>query len=433
MDGLFDLIIAGGGLSGVLAAVKAHEANRDLSILLIEKEPLMGGRLKAQNIGQNQWGYGFSALHEQLFQYWNGIMKADPDGPDLPSFLDGKIERAGILAGSKLTEVEAGKLFSSEGAYAIAGAAAVRDWAKVEQVIEKLQAGKASEQNFGQSWPGTRKDPATIILSLLGNLWGFPEPWNCSSEIFMEMLAGFKSPRYLGHWQSAIDTLLARPGLKEKLTIKTSCRIAGASREQGSWSIHTGQGVFKGRHLTVTMPPWEALAWLSKEQMPPVIVQMCARIRPVSVVTLSDHVQSKKGGVLDWPQIVLVPAEQVQVMVRPHTGEVSYQATLDFELSLQAPDVVKAVKRLKRARKKLLALDESYESQGDHIALKPVGWPRLPTLPNLRLMKQLGEYKYQAVNLSFCGDAYGSACDSDLNIIASLNSAVECWRELRHT
>ena len=101
------------------------------------------------------------------------------------------------------------------------------------------------------------------------------------------------------------------------------------------------------------------------------------------------------------------------------------QATLNFELTLSAPEVVKAVKRLRRARKKLLAAVPELKVDGDHIALLPVAWGQ-PLAPNERkVMAKLADFKFQAKHLLFCGDAYGPHLEGDKNIIDSALKACD--------
>ena len=435
MENSYDVIIAGGGLAALLAAVKLHQAQPDLSILLLEKEPQLGGRLRPQDVNQNQWNYGFSTIHATLFEYWDHLLKADPEALDLPTFAKGHLENAGILASQTITPVAVSQLFGADGAHAIAGAAAVRDWVKVEQVIAKLEEGKQPDQNFGNVWGGTRKDPSTIILNLLGNLWGVTDIWGAHAESLFQLFAGFKVKRFFGDWHEAISNMIQRPTLAEKLSVKTKCRIGQAALVDGRWRVKSEQGTFDGKHLVVAIPPWECLSWLSKEYMPLPLIQVSSRVRPVSVVTLGATITSghthEAGQTHDLPHIVLVPSEQVQVMINP-AGDICFQATLDFEMTLQAPDVVKSVKRLRRAHKKFFGALPGLVVQGDHMTLKPVGWSRSLIPSSLRLMKNLEHRPFQTDMITFCGDAYGANVEGDLNIISSVNSAVEKCLSLVH-
>ena len=427
MENSYDVIIAGGGLAGILAAVKLHQAQPDLSILLLEKEAQLGGRLRRQDVANNQWNYGFYAIHAALFDEWDQLLKTDPEAPDLPTYARGTVEDGGILAAQHITPINVRQLFSPEGARAIAGGAAERDWVKVEQVIAKFDEDKHGEQNFAQLWPGSRKDTSTIILHLLGNLWGVPDIWSAHGESFMQLLAGFKIKRHFGDWHEAISRMMERPGFTTNITIKTQCRIGQASVVDGLWRVNAEQGIFAGKHLVVAIPPWEALAWLSKEYMPQPVIQVSSRVRPVSVLslgaTITQYPTQESGEARSLPHIVLIPAEQVQVMVNP-AGDICFQATLDYELTLQAPDVVKAVKRLRRAHKKFFGAMPGLVVQGDHIALKPVGWSRSLTPASLRLLKNLQTRSFQTEKVTFCGDAYGPDIEGDLNIISSVHSAV---------
>ena len=126
MENSYDVIIAGGGLAGILAAVKLHQAQPDLSILLLEKEAQLGGRLRRQDVANNQWNYGFYAIHAALFDVWDQLLKTDPEAPDLPTYARGTVEDGGILAAQHITPINVRQLFSPEGARAIAGGALAR-------------------------------------------------------------------------------------------------------------------------------------------------------------------------------------------------------------------------------------------------------------------------------------------------------------------
>ena len=98
---------------------------------------------------------------------------------------------------------------------------------------------------------------------------------------------------------------------------------------------------------------------------------MASKVKPVSAVTLTERIEKSAAG--DLPDIIMIPAEGVQA-IRSSEDEITFQATIDFEISVQAPEVVKAVKRLRRARKKLLAARAGCMSENERIALVTVAW-----------------------------------------------------------
>jgi flavin-dependent dehydrogenase len=57
---IYDIIVAGGGLSGCLAAARLAHAHPATRILLIEKEATLGGRLRSSQPELRLRGYGLS-------------------------------------------------------------------------------------------------------------------------------------------------------------------------------------------------------------------------------------------------------------------------------------------------------------------------------------------------------------------------------------
>src|SRR5690606_26007705 len=153
-----------------------------------------------------------------------------------------------------------------------------------------------------------------------------------------------------GKWDKAFQAMADRLAATDNVTILTNCMILKADLQDGCWNVDTEEGSFVGKSLVVAQSPWEALNWLAKPLWPSEILSMAIKTKATSVVVLTESITA--FGDHEIPEVVLIPAESVQVIVTEEQ-EICYQATLDFEVSLQAPDVVKAVKRLKRARKKL--------------------------------------------------------------------------------
>ena len=129
------------------------------------------------------------------------------------------------------------------------------------------------------------------------------------------------------------------------------------------------------------------------------------------------------GSTTELAQFIIIPSESVQATISPK--EIVFQATIDYELSLQAPDVVKAVKRLKRALKKLLTAAPEIKTGIERVALVPVGWAQTPSIMERKHLDRLKIDAVQDRHLAFCGDAYGKSLNGDDNLIESVISASE--------
>ena len=417
MDETYDVMIVGAGLSGVLAAARIHEQHPDYRILLVEKENRPGGRLRATDTRAGRYSYGLGHISPALFEFWNQTMKADPEGQDLPGYRERQPDSLGVLAAGKISMVPLSEAFGTTGARAIAGGAAVRDWKLVDKLFEGEEKGlKAIDQAFAQAWSGTRKSPSAIVMEHLSRCWGVPDLWTAHTRGVLDRARRSADPAVSGRWEDALDDLLARAG--DALTLEQNCRIIRADRQEDVWVLSSGQESFRGHRLVVAQSPWEALDWLPKEHWPPALLSVAMKTRPVSLVTLT--VTFDYGEPEAIPRMLLVPAEDVQMMKDGH--ELCFQATLDYELTLQSPAVVKAVKRLRRSLKKLGKALEGITFSEEHIALLPVAWTQPPDLSDKRWISRLKSASLQSAQLMFCGDTYDNQFDGDQNLIRSLQA-----------
>jgi len=415
----YDVMIVGGGLAGVMMAARVHDMNPNASILLLEKDTSLGGRISATSRGQHRWGYGFSGLTRELFDFWNQSMKLDPESQDLPHYAEGSFESLGIFAASKMTTVSWREAFGKEGARAIAGGAAVRDWGHIEKFLQDVNDGDKGDQAFAQVYGGNRKSPSALVAEQLSQCWGIPDLWTATAKAVVERSEMWRSGLIKGRWNEAIAAMLGSPRIKERLTVLTEARVVNGKKQDGLWLIDTGRGPFVGKRLVVAQSPWEAVQWLAKDAWPTSLLTIASKTKPASVVMLTETMSKP----VPLPDTILIPAENAQVMVEGR--ELCFQATLNYELTVQAPEVVKAIKALRRARKKLTTAIPELELSGEHLALLPVGWAQPTACSERRWMEKLEKGNFQSKDLVFCGDAYGESFNGDKNLMSSVLSACE--------
>lgn len=413
MEDIFDIVLVGAGMSGSLMASRIHQQHPEWKILLLEKEASPGGRLRATKRDQGLWSYGLDSLSDELFDFLDQSLKADPETRPLDELAPGRRESMGVLAASKISTTKLGESFSSQGARCIAGAAAARDWSLIDELVSKVQEGKKGEQAFANSWSGTRKNASAVALEHLARMYGIPDVWSTTAKDVVGKVNEFNSSLRLGDWEGVCQELLSKGIASEKIELVPECQLAEAHWDDETWSLTTTKGEFSAKRLLVAQNPWDAIQWLDKKYWPSKLVNVPSKAKPVSVVLLTDQILEEAP----IPDVTIVPAEGVQIFRK--SNSICMQATLNFELTLSAPEVVKAVKRLRRARKKLLAAVPELKVEGDHIALLPVAWSQ-PLAPNERkVMSKLNGYAFQKKHLLFCGDAYGPNLEGDKNIIAS--------------
>ena len=475
------LIVAGAGISGALAALRLAVSRTadlpSLKILLVEKEAVPGGRLRsyagdAVSVRNHQgegdatktpaWGYGLNGVSKPLIEFWQQTMRADPDSVWDPDFFAAKEQcTLGILSGSDLSTLPLNQMFAGKGARALGGMAAARQWDHVTNIlnanrqvdsslespttldsgesvesvesVESLEAhesveakittaksdGKADQKSFAQVWTESRKSPAAVVLEQFCPVIGITDLWSTPPEAFCERVRYHTGPLKRGPWQVAITEALQKYIDAGIITLTTNCRVMAATLDS-QWQLTTTQGSFAAARLIVAQPPWQALSWLPKHHWPASLLAMASKIKPVSAVTLTERLEKSAAG--DLPDLIMIPAEGVQA-IRSSEDEITFQATIDFEISVQAPEVVKAVKRLKRARKKLLSARAGCMSDHERIALVTVAWGQSAAVSETKLLRRMTKSAINSAKLAFCGDCYGASYVGDENVIKSVVSA----------
>lgn len=412
----FDVIIAGAGISGLLVAHRYCNENPDGKVLIIEKESRAGGRLGT--IDGDSRGSGFNAITPRLYEFWNQAIKHDPEADDLPTIISGKQSKTAVLMGNKFSEVDTKNLCSDKGAKALGGLAAQRQWNEVQKLFD---AEDRFDKPFSEVWKSPRKSPATMVLETYAQAFGITNIWEASPGAIAERSSFYTSEPYTGDWSPALKALTQKLEDSGQLSIRTNARIINADHDNNEWHVQTAQGHFFGERLIVAQAPWIASQWLPKKLWPTQLLTVVSKTKPVSLVTLSCPVLS--GSTTELAQFIIIPSESVQATISPK--EIVFQATIDYELSLQAPDVVKAVKRLKRALKKLLTAAPEIKTGIERVALVPVGWAQTPSIMERKHLDRLKIDAVQDRHLAFCGDAYGKSLNGDDNLIESVISASE--------
>ena len=390
--------------------------NPDGKVLIIEKESRAGGRLGT--IDGDSRGSGFNAITPRLYEFWNQAIKHDPEADDLPTIISGKQSKTAVLMGNKFSEVDTKNLCSDKGAKALGGLAAQRQWNEVQKLFD---AEDRFDKPFSEVWKSPRKSPATMVLETYAQAFGITNIWEASPGAIAERSSFYTSEPYTGDWSPALKALTQKLEDSGQLSIRTNARIFNADHDNNEWHVQTAQGHFFGERLIVAQAPWIASQWLPKKLWPTQLLTVVSKTKPVSLVTLSCPVLS--GSTTELAQFIIIPSESVQATISPK--EIVFQATIDYELSLQAPDVVKAVKRLKRALKKLLTAAPEIKTGIERVALVPVGWAQTPSIMERKHLDRLKIDAVQDRHLAFCGDAYGKSLNGDDNLIESVISASE--------
>lgn len=426
MEKSFDLLIVGSGLSGALLAAEVARSHPDWKIGLIDKERTPGGRLATYDREDQRWYFGLSALSEKVYEQVRQSLEAYGLEARLQDVLQRPIDAVGVLAASKLSTVPLSESCSDKGGRVIAGAAAARDWTLVDELLALRDDEKKAEQSIAQVWKGTRKSPSGIALEHMSRLWGVADLWTSTTESLFSRWQEFSEAKIRADWSSITQELLAAASQSGNLTTFFDTSAIAVDKQEQRWHLRSTKGELQSERLAVCQSPWEALLWLPKEYLPSKLVSLATKTKPISGVVLSEHIETM--GELDNQDVpvdlMIVTAENCQVYLDRDHQAICFQATIPYEWTLDAPEVVKAVRRLKRAKKKLHAAFDGFASRGEHIALLPVAWSHPLQSNERRALQRLDMSAVQKKDLVFCSDAYGSSYRGDDNLIHSLQTSL---------
>lgn len=420
--GHFSVLVAGGGLSGLLLANRLQQAGGDTRRLaIVDKNPSFGGRLGAHAGTQLRNTYGLQVVSSQLMSFLSNTLRDfDPwleleQGDQVGSGL-----MLSLFTGNKLVEISDGQLFSKKVAQKLGGMAAAKGW---EEALVSLRG--LSPEDLGKplakAWSLPKKSGPSIVLDMLGPVIGLPDIWVSSAEQVLAKMDQFAQGFFQPDWALVLQGLQA--SLDPSHLIMNDCRILRAVRVDDLWQIETEKGFCTAEHLAVCQNPWEASDWVDDHLIPNPLISYYSKTQAVSLVSLW-AARVDDGGLFP-KQMIYVPSEQVELFV--DRSQIAVHAAIPFEMSMDAPNVVKAIKRLKRGKRKLEQnFPELKFDEREHLALLPTAWPQSPQALDRRYVKSLSLEKLASNEaLYFCGDAYGPDYDGDLNLLRSVVNACE--------
>jgi hypothetical protein len=142
------------------------------------------------------------------------------------------------------------------------------------------------------------------------------------------------------------------------------------------------------------------------------------------VLTLTERITANPLEIKHIPSMTLIPVENA-VATLCEDGSLCIQTSLEFESSMDHPTVVKAIRSLRRARKRLAQALPELTSTGEHLALIPTGWAQPISANDSKYVERLEKTPSSKNKVFFCGDTYGSDYEGDLNLTKSVVNVTE--------
>ena len=419
----FDCVIVGAGISGILTAARLHQANPSCKILLVEKESHIGGRVTACSIHPRH--FPIFGTTPPLFQFVNQTLRLDPENPDLESFIPFPAEEeVGFFCGGELYHLSRSRLLHESVVKMLAGPQVARQWDELQTwwqpSVQTTPEGGAPQTGSNKKKPN-EKNRAHQALHVLFQLADSASIWGLAEETWPARAQALCERRIRGNWEPALRQLL--PENASTLQVETDFQVIHAGRKEGKWQLSTNHGPIESQGLIVAQSPWQALEWLDRDEFPSILFQRASKTQPVSTVLLSEKLTDLDP---ELPALLFVPA-QAAMMVTSE-AELTFYTHIEYETSLDAPSVVKAIRRLRRAREKVRQKFPTLTSQGEYVALRSITSTAPHRVVEKRICEKIKETVFPKQALAFCGDAYGDANNPDENLIRSVLSAVEGFR-----
>ncbi len=417
----FDVAVVGAGLAGILSARRILIENPTFRVVLVDREKSVGGRLRSSNATAGSWNTGLGLISEDLYNFWNETLKSDPDAPDLPSFGEHPLCRLGFVNASKIAETTTKDLLTAKGARVLGGLAASRDWITDQEFFQREGAtGQDKVRPFSEIWPKSRKDASSAVMTQLNSLLGIPDLWHAAAQAVCQRANQLQGARMIERQTEAFEATIATPFFENRLSLRLGEQVISATfTGEKIWLLNTQLGTICAKNLVVAQPPWQALDWVPQKYWPPEILSLANRARPASLVVLSEKITNTSSELAELPDAIVIPVEEVHAIVC-RDGTLSLQAVLEFERSMDHPEVVKSIRRLRRARKRLGQIYPWILTESEHIALLPVGWAQPYDSSEHRYIERLSEPWHRRNHLFFCGDSYGASYDGDANLLRSV-------------
>ncbi len=251
-----DMSIVGGGIAGILAAVKAAKKNPQNKVALFEKNSFLGGRHspfrqpqedasmnEAEDTGLTRSmfrGYGLQVIPREVFELLCCEVACgdEPTENKLLSFAQDLGSEVGIVAAGKEAKLKRQDLFSAAGFRAIGGAAAQKEWSIFEKITEKnleLDPYKLKDRSFAKVWDKGKKSAGSIVLAQYARLLGVADHWTSHLESLRQRIEEFSAEHVvidLGFFEQIEAVLCSEDSPLENLKVYLSTPILRATFQQ---------------------------------------------------------------------------------------------------------------------------------------------------------------------------------------------------------
>ena len=378
------IAIVGGGISALLLAHRLKLRVPTLHIDIYEQEEVFGGRLTGRDAT-------LRVISSNLGAFWDQSLRCDPESKDIFQLTDVEhLETIGLAAQGKMFEIDRANMFSQTTIKILSNRQVAQHW-------EKFMADTSNKKCK------TLDRLYVATLNKLAPLLGLPDISNLAISACQKKISVFAAREVMyADWQPALEALACQA----QVDIHTDCPIGSATYDTDKgWNLVSKAGETAHDNLVVAQPLLSAENWLEKKHLDAFALRKEA---PTSSLCIGIA-----AGQTSLPNYMLVANDQTLAVRADDLYILSIR--LGFEVSLQAPRVLQALGKLKRAARFLQKIDARIKASPLWVALLPAACVVPVPIPS------------SDSSLFFCGDNYGdNSEDGDSNLIDSILHTVDC-------
>lgn len=463
-------VIVGGGIAGLLLALRLSKQELVRPLVLLESRPTLGGRLfqcppsqpganredalKTQfshDAIQHCSGPGFELFDPLALEVYERHLRmalSDSESEFVDAFVQERISQQNGSSYARRTFLV--RKESTSLADALSGSSELLTKKEAEILQQLANSDEVSTEDdgpfeSGEFWQGLTKAQRESLTPLLETILGWTLDRTPKSVVRSAVCSFVQShqaqvfPWFLkvSRLELALEVVLAARGVKV-LTQAEVMRVFVPENKSVATSIQVADMFLRApqqyrvRHLSLAIPLMRTLAILPREQLHPQQSRMVSRHRPRSLVWV-EYGQWQQA--LSQPEFnewltpgarLVFPVERVQGVVLSH-GQLGFYTAIDFEDSLHAQSVREALNRCRKAALRLLSEPHLKAAQQarpvapgitlmrERISLLPVGYnvPRNEPVPVLTEVK-MGTPQWYSL-----GDHFTFAVENWRNVVDS--------------
>jgi len=474
-------VIVGGGISGLLLALRLSNQERVRPLIILESRPTLGGRLFqcppsppgvtrsdalknqfASDAVQHCSGPGFELFDPLALEVYERHLRmalAEAELEFIDAFVQERNSQNDGLDYSRRTYLvrKEATLLSD----ALSGSSEMLTKKEAEILQQLAQGDEVAPENDGpfessEFWQALTKGQREALTPLIETVLGWTLDRTPKSVVQSALHAFVQAHQAqifpwflkLSRLELALEVILAARGVKvmtqaEVMRVFVPESKTAATVMQVADMFSRAPLQLTVRHLSLAIPLMRTLAILPREQLHPQQSRMVSRHRPRSLVWV-EYGQWQQA--LSQPESrewltpgarLAFPIERVQGVVLSH-GQLGFFTAIDFEDSLHAQSVREALNRCRKAALRLLSEPHLKAAQQarpvapgvtlmrERISLLPVGYnvPRNEPVPVLTEVKMGSPHWYSlGDHFTFAPENWRNVVDSahEVSSLASRN------------